>query len=273
MATVLVVSSQTVRGAVGAGVAGFALQRLGHRVWQIPTVLFSNHPGLGPVAGEAVSGEKIARLWRGILENGWASDVDAVLTGYVARSDAVHAIARIVDDCRAARSDVQYICDPAVGDEPKGLYVDAETAGALRDTLLPRADCTTPNRFELSYLTGAPYAETVDAAVEQARMLSPQEVIATSIPTRGGAALGNVRVSQDTHDAISTTRRPRVPHGTGDLFAGLYLGEGLRARDAGTADDKAGAFAPAVARLERIIAASEAVDELALTEPSCWEAT
>ena len=43
---VLVISSHVVRGSVGAR-AAFALERLGHRTWTLPTVVLPWHPGHG----------------------------------------------------------------------------------------------------------------------------------------------------------------------------------------------------------------------------------
>jgi pyridoxine kinase len=42
---VLTMQSQVVYGHVGNSAASFVLQRLGHDVWQVPTVLYSNHLG------------------------------------------------------------------------------------------------------------------------------------------------------------------------------------------------------------------------------------
>eukprot|EP01037_Dinobryon_pediforme_P024174 gene24174-25886_t len=44
---VIVVSSLVSRGSVGGRGAVFALERLGHRVWFVPTVWLPWHPGHG----------------------------------------------------------------------------------------------------------------------------------------------------------------------------------------------------------------------------------
>ena len=45
MARILAISSQVVRGHVGLSAIVPALQRLGHEVLPIPTIILSNHPG------------------------------------------------------------------------------------------------------------------------------------------------------------------------------------------------------------------------------------
>src|SRR5688572_27846842 len=51
MARVLALSSQVARGHVGLSAVVPALQRLGHEVWPLPTILLSNHPGHAHAAG------------------------------------------------------------------------------------------------------------------------------------------------------------------------------------------------------------------------------
>ena len=55
---VLSIQSQVVYGHVGNSAAAFVLQRQGHAVWQVPTVLFSNHLGKPSYRGRAVPGTK-----------------------------------------------------------------------------------------------------------------------------------------------------------------------------------------------------------------------
>ena len=62
MARVLAISSQVARGHVGLAAIVPALQGLGHEVIALPTVLLSNHPGHGTVAGEQVAPALLRRM-------------------------------------------------------------------------------------------------------------------------------------------------------------------------------------------------------------------
>jgi pyridoxine kinase len=119
-----------------------------------------------------------------------------------------------------------YICDPILGDDPGGLYIDIAAAEALRAKLVRIADVLTPNRFELAWLAGIKVRSAKDA-VSAARRLSAQKIIATSIPS-GSAGLATVLVD-DSAALVTTVRKmERVPHGTGDLFAGLFAAKLLQ---------------------------------------------
>ncbi|MEQ1612504.1 MAG: bifunctional hydroxymethylpyrimidine kinase/phosphomethylpyrimidine kinase, partial [Hyphomicrobiaceae bacterium] len=120
-----------------------------------------------------------------------------------------------------------YFCDPVLGDDPKGLYIAADVAGAIKDLLLPLAHTISPNRFELEWLSGRPVAD-LSGAVAAARTLgSGKFVCSTSVP---GAA-NSLLTLETTTDATGThggkvcrvQRRDHVPHGTGDLLSALLL--------------------------------------------------
>ncbi len=224
MANILSISSQVVCGAVGNSVGAFAMQRLGHTVWQIPTVLLSNHPGHGAFSGDATPAKTITALWGGIKAHSWHQDVDAVLTGYIPGPEAVGAIATIVEDLKSLRTDVVYLCDPAIGDEPKGIYVDPLAATAIRDRLLPIADIATPNRFELSWLAGVEKIATARAAMDASIKLATKTVIATSVPGDADNVIANVLTSNSRGARCSASRHAHAPNGTGDLFSSLFFG-------------------------------------------------
>ena len=79
---ILSIQSSVAYGHVGNSAATFPLQRLGHEVWPVNTVHFSNHTGYGAWRGEVMAPEVVADVIRGIDERGALGDVDAVLTGY-----------------------------------------------------------------------------------------------------------------------------------------------------------------------------------------------
>lgn len=229
------------------------MQRLGLRVMAMPTVVLSNHPGHGPLARQAIDiGPLLERLFR----DGRLDDCEAVLTGYFVAPDQIEAAARTVARLKAARPDLLHVCDPVLGDDHTGLYVPPEIAAGIRDRLLPLADLATPNRFELEWLSGRP-AGAPDEAAGAARTLPVHRTVATSIPCRAGC-LATMAIDP-THAAyVETRRRLDVPHGAGDLLAGLLTAHLVRGKR-----DTA-ALAHAVAGLEAVIDASEGTPELDL---------
>ena len=259
MARVLAISSQVARGHVGLSACVPALQRLGHETVALPTVLLSNHPGHGKFTGEQVAPDLLRRMLDALEDNGWLGDVDAILTGYLPSEAHVRLACETVRRVRAARGDVRVLVDPILGDEPKGLYIDRGAAEAIREELVELADVLTPNRFELRWLAGQEDAAAADV-VRLASGLGVDCVAVTSAVEDGGR-LGNVLVrTRESALAAWVARRDRVPNGTGDLFAGLYLGHALRIGRDGAVE----AFARALAGVDATITASSGRDELAL---------
>src|SRR5574341_934087 len=67
---ILSIQSAVAYGHVGNSAAVFPLQRLGHEVWPVDTVQFSNHTGYGAWRGRAWEAAGIAEVIAGIGERG-----------------------------------------------------------------------------------------------------------------------------------------------------------------------------------------------------------
>ena len=262
MARILCISSQVVRGHVGNCAAVFALQRLGHEAWALPTVILSNHPGHALVAGERVGVAALAKLIDALDRNGWLGEIDAILSGYLPSAEHVALVAETVERLRQVEPGLPYFCDPVLGDDPKGLYIDKAAAEAIGDQLLGLATVIFPNRFELAFLSGREVKD-VATAVAAARALGRPQlgVVATSIPGEKGELVTLIddippRQTKRVASLCRVAKRPSAPHGTGDLLAALFTGHSMR-----------GAPSPlglAVAGVEAAIAASDGADELRL---------
>lgn len=255
MARVLALSSQVARGHVGLSAIVPALQRLGHEVWPLPTIILSNHPGHVHAAGLRIAPAALEEMIGALERNGWLGEIDAVITGYLPSAEHVHSAAAVVRRLRAERS-IYYLCDPVLGDEPKGLYVDPGAAGAVKDLLVPSADLITPNRFELGWLADS-QVEALEDLERAARSLTSTAVLVTSAARREDL-LDNLLVQESSVQSCSVPYRTAVPHGTGDVFAALVLGHVL---DGAT---EAMAMAKAAAGVDQAIVASAGRDELAL---------
>jgi pyridoxine kinase len=263
IARVLAISSQVVRGHIGLSAIVPALQRLGHEVWPLPTVLLSNHPGHSQFAITRIGGEDITRMTDSLAASGWLDEIDAVISGYLPTPSHVEAVGKIVRSLKARRS-LTYLCDPVIGDDPKGVYIDLQAAQAIRDELLPLADIATPNRFELSWLKSVS-CETLAAVCSAACALGPALTVTTSAEIASGKVT-SVLVAAGEISCGGTVHQPTAPHGTGDLFSGLLLGHLLNRATPVQAFE--GALAGVAAALE----ASASRDELDLTGPAVWQA-
>ena len=227
----LSLQSHVAYGYVGNRAAAFPLQRLGHEVWAVNTVEFSNHTGYGAWRGRAASAEQVAEIVQGIEALGQFSRCDGLLTGYVgdvALADVVLDTARRV---RAANPRVVWCCDPVLGDIDTGIYVKPGIDAFFRDRAIPAADLVTPNHFELEHLTGRTVS-TMSEALSAARTLlqgeprGPRLALITSL-RRADASADTIEMVAVTPDAAWRVATPMIgfeiaPNGTGDAVAALF---------------------------------------------------
>jgi len=265
---VLSIQSDVVYGHVGNGAARFALQRLGHEVWAVPTVLLSSHAGYAKVGGESLSADLLRRLVDGLDANGWLGQCDAVLSGYLGHADQAGVVADAVRRAKAANPRTIYCLDPVFGDAGRA-YAKPGVAEAMARELLPLADIVTPNVFELSSLTSVAIRNADDARVAAQRLGRPI-VVATSVPLAGGR-IGTLAISKDEAWSASTPLLENVPHGSGDLLAALFLGHHLAGQS--LRDSLAGAAASVFKILTESVAAKSQellliTQQDALVEPS-----
>lgn len=252
---VLSIQSDVVYGHVGNGAARFALQRLGHEVWALPTVHLSSHAGYPTVAGETVATDLLKRLIEGLSANGWLACCDAVLSGYLGVREQAAVVADAVRRVKHANPNATYCLDPVFGDAGRA-YAKPGVAEAMARELLPLADIVTPNVFELSSLTSIAIRNPHDASAAAERLGRPI-VVATSVPVEHGR-IGTLAWSRDETWLASTPLLENPPHGSGDLFAALFLAHhcsGCGLRDA---------LARATASVFAILRASEGQNEMPL---------
>ncbi len=258
MAKVLSISSQVVYGHIGNSAAAFVLQRMGHEVLAVPTIILSNRPGYKAIAGERTDPQNLDAMLEAVLENGWLADVDAVLTGYVPTVGHAEFCRSWIARIKALNPNAITLCDPILGDEPGGLYIDKAAANAVRDQLLPLADIVTPNAFELGWLSGRPIPDAA-SAVEAAQALARPAVVVTSAPG-GIEMIANILVEGRKTAATASPRRTVKAHGTGDFFASVFLAHKLKGYTA------AAALRASVAAIDLVLDRSEGRSELALVE-------
>jgi len=260
----LSLQSHVAYGYVGNRAATFPLQRLGHEVWAVNTVEFSNHTGYGAWRGRAASAEQVAEIVQGIEALGQFSRCDGLLTGYVgdaALADVVLDTARRV---RAANPRAVWCCDPVLGDIDTGIYVKPGIDTFFRDRAIPAADLVTPNHFELEHLTGRTVS-TMAEALSAARTLlageprGPRLALITSL-RRADASPDTIEMVAVTTDAAWRVATPMIgfeiaPNGTGDAVAALFTAHWI------AGDDVADALGKAASSIFAVLEATAAMGE------------
>lgn len=232
---VLSIQSAVAYGHVGNSAAVFPLQRLGHEVWPVHTVNYSNHTGYGSWQGPIISADDVRAIIAGIGERDQFSSIDAVISGYQGGPDIASVIVDAVAEIKKANPDALYSCDPVMGNEKSGCFVSDEIPPLLRDTVVPNADIITPNQFELGYLTGRTISDlesTLDA-VEAARGMGPNTVLVTSVlrPDRKEGTIEMLVVDDKGKWIVETPYLPFKINGSGDVTAALFAGHYVDHRD------------------------------------------
>jgi len=224
---ILSIQSSVAYGHVGNSAAVFPLQRLGHEVWPVLTVHFSNHTGYGAWRGPLLDPADVREVIAGIADRGVLGECDAVLSGYQGDPAVGAVILEAVEQVKAANPDAVYCCDPVMGDVGRGMFVRPGIPEFLRDTVLPRADILTPNHFELDFLAGRTTTtlDEVLAAADTIRARGPRHVLVTSV-LHGDVtpdSLDVIAVSDAGAWVVTTPLLPITPNGSGDVTAAVYL--------------------------------------------------
>lgn len=221
---VLAISSQVGRGSVGLRAAGFALERLGHQVWKVPTIWMPWHPGhaknLGVPPRSVTPDDVFAASLEALTGTPVIGEVGAILTGYFASAGQVTAACRAIDAVRETSPDVLVVCDPVSADS-HGIYVPADVVIALREELLPRCDLATPNRFEAAVFSGQEEASNNSDLVTMAGVLGVPSVVVTSAFGMMKNSMGALALRDGKAILVEHTSVDGAPHGTGDLFSAL----------------------------------------------------
>ena len=224
---ILSIQSSVAYGHVGNSAAVFPLQRLGHDVWPVLTVHFSNHTGYGEWRGPLLAATDVADVIAGMDDRGVLGEADAVLSGYQGDPAVGGVILEAVARVKELNPDAVYCCDPVMGDVGRGMFVRPGIPEFMRDTVVPQADVVTPNHFELDFLADRT-TRTLDevlAAVDAVRERGPRDVLVTSVLHDGvpEGSLDVVAVSDEGAWSVTTPLLPISPNGCGDVTAALYL--------------------------------------------------
>jgi len=223
---IISIQSHVAFGHVGNSAAVFPLQRLGHEVWPVNTVLFSNHTGYGTWRGRVLPIEAVREVLAGVEERGGFDRAKAVLSGYLGSADLGEAVLETVALVRARRPDALFVCDPVMGDLGRGFFVAEGIPAFFKHEAVPRADIITPNQFELAYLAAMELQSLADvlAAARKVRETGPELVMVTSLELEQRP--GELGILAETAGGTWVVWTPKLAiqlNGTGDVFTALTL--------------------------------------------------
>ena len=223
---ILSIQSHVSYGHVGNSAAVFPLQRLGHEVWPVYTVNFSNHTGYGQWGGSPIPASEVTSIIDAMEQRGALAHVDVILSGYQGGADIADAILDAVRRVKGLNPQATYTCDPVMGNAKSGCFVHPNIPVLLRERVVPAADLVTPNQFELGYLAGME-VKTLDEtfkALDTVMAMGPRAVLVTSVQ-RPDAEPGTIEMlAADANGAwlVTTPHLPFKANGSGDVTAALF---------------------------------------------------
>jgi pyridoxine kinase len=224
---ILSIQSWVAYGHVGNAAAVFPMQRLGHEVWAVNTVQFSNHPGYGAFRGQVFPADAVRDVVNGIADRGLLPSCDAVLSGYLGDAAIGEVVLDAVKSVKAANPKALYCCDPVIGDNGPGIYVREGIPEFMRTHALPAADIVTPNHFELQLLAGrqADSLNELRAAIDAVHALGPRIVLVTSVagPKTPDDAVDLLASAAGECFRVRTPKLSLIVNGAGDAIAALFL--------------------------------------------------
>ncbi|MDX7953137.1 pyridoxal kinase PdxY [Lichenihabitans sp. Uapishka_5] len=233
---ILSIQSHVTYGHVGNAAATFPMQRLGHEVWPIHTVQFSNHTGYGAWRGQVFDAGLIGECLAGMAERGVLATCDGVLSGYMGSADTGIAILEAVSTVKTQQNGALYCCDPVIGDVGRGVFVRPGIAEFMRHKAVPAADLITPNQFELELLCGHETASlpAVRRGLAAVHATGPATILVTSYLGQDTPA-DAIDLLASTADGLWRVRTPRLDisvNGAGDAIAALFFVHLLDTRSA-----------------------------------------
>lgn len=220
----LILSAQDVScfGQCSMTVALPILSALGHETPILPTAVLSTHTG----GFKGFTFRDLKEDLPSIIAH-WKKEgirFDMVYTGYLGHAQDVDAVLEIA----SSLNNGPLIVDPAFGDHGRlyGGFDDAYVEGMKG--LASKADILLPNLTEACALLGIPYVEKpseeeIERILDGLLALGPKAVILKGIGEKENET-GFIIKNRMGMQRYSHARYPRDSHGTGDIFASIFVG-------------------------------------------------
>lgn len=235
---ILSIQSHVAYGHVGNSAVALPLQRLGHNVWPVHTVMLSNHAGYPDYGGHAVPAGDLADVIDALDRRGALAQCNGVLSGYLGDAASGEVVLDAVARIREYGNGASYCCDPVMGDDGK-IYIGDGIAKFMRERAVPNANIVTPNLFELALLVESPPEKLAGAPLEDIvaaarKLFAPDRrtsaVLVTSV-VHANLPATQIAMAAVTEAGAWLATTPKIafamsplgpPHGAGDLCAALF---------------------------------------------------
>lgn len=106
--SILSIQSAVAYGHVGNAAAVFPLRGLGHDVWPVDTVSFSNHPRYGEWRGRVHPPAEVEAILRGVEARGAFANCRSVLSGFLGDPGTGPVVLSALRRVKAASPDAVY---------------------------------------------------------------------------------------------------------------------------------------------------------------------
>ena len=227
MYSVISIQSQVVYGHVGNSAAVFPMQSKGINVLAVPTTLLSNHPHYPTMRGKILEHKLVEDLLLGIEERGLIEKTETLVTGFLGSIEIANVVDEFISLAQKRNPHMIYVCDPVMGDDDLGVFVDENLLSIFSNKLIPKATIITPNQFELELITGrsARNIEDLQNAAERLINQTTKSIVVTGCilkDSEDGYVETIVCENSKVH-RIPIKKLPVRPCGTGDLFTALMI--------------------------------------------------
>ncbi len=180
-------------------------------------------------------------------------EMDAVYSGFLGSQEQMNIVAECIETFR--RPGLLAVIDPVMGDHGKPYKTYTPEMCAAMRGLIEKADIITPNFTEASLLLGRDYNDAPtdkDGVYEWMDALSngKRSVVITGVrpeEDRVGCAYLDIKTGQ--RDILYFPFVGQQYHGTGDLFASVFVGSLLNGKDMPQAVTRAATFVHDCAKL------------------------
>ena len=216
--SILSIQSSVVSGRVGNSAAVPIHSLFEQETLRIDSILLAAHPGIMRATRFIPPIEQMGYLLQELRDVKPSSEINAIQTGYLGEIEQSNVILSFIID----HPNSLYVYDPVFGDNG-ALYVDSLIAEKSKSTLLPLATITTPNMFELSYLSQT-RVSGIDSAIQASKIIQsngrPEWVLSTGIDS-GENEIADILVTPNDVRIFSHKRQRTGVSGAGDTLTAI----------------------------------------------------
>ena len=215
--SILSIQSSVVSGRVGNSAAVPIHSLFEQETLRVDSVVLAAHPGIMRATKFIPPIEQMRGLLQELRDVKPSSEINAIQTGYLGEIEQVNVILSFITD----HPNSLYVYDPVFGDNG-ALYVDSLIAEKSKSTLLPLATITTPNMFELSYLSQMEVSG-IDSAIKASKIIQsngPEWVLSTGIYS-GETEIADILVTPNDVRIFSHKRQSTGVSGAGDTLTAI----------------------------------------------------